>query len=203
MSTKIYDGLRAVDRNPFTVQRRIKEVIEPMFQKRFDQAYKVADANKGKTWSEAFGPIFSPNGPSSEWDSKVIPGFSYEVANQLYELVEALYESAYRTFTVLDFGYEAIILPNGLSIRERPLVLVFSERAGGQYRDALIEAGVVTEYGYWNNTDQPDGMSDDDWDERRRAWDKFEVPSEDGLTIQQASKMNVTYKAAYPNGFGE
>jgi hypothetical protein len=35
----------------------------------------------------------------------------------------------------------------------------------------------VEEYGYWNNTDQPDGMSDLEWSRRSKAWDAVLQPN--------------------------
>jgi hypothetical protein len=74
------------------------------------------------------------------------------------------------------------------------LVLVFSERAGDEYRQALIDAGVVTEYGYWDNTDGPEGMSAADWAAREKAWGALNVPSEDGLKIQMPSQVQTVYR---------
>lgn len=34
------------------------------------------------------------------------------------------------------------------------------------------ELPFVQEYGYWNNTDKPDSVSQRDWGTRKRAWDK-------------------------------
>jgi hypothetical protein len=35
----------------------------------------------------------------------------------------------------------------------------------------------VEEYGYWNNTDQPDGMSNREWNRRSKAWDAVLQPN--------------------------
>jgi hypothetical protein len=29
----------------------------------------------------------------------------------------------------------------------------------------------LEEYGYWNNTDEPEGMSEEEWEERRKVWE--------------------------------
>lgn len=43
------------------------------------------------------------------------------------------------------------------------------------------------EFGYWNNTDLPEGMTKKEWDTRRKMWDKvlpgLGVPAECGFTI--------------------
>lgn len=43
--------------------------------------------------------------------------------------------------------------------------------------DSICKALKVPEgaiyYGYWNNTDQPDDVSDEQWEQRGKEWDKF------------------------------
>lgn len=44
----------------------------------------------------------------------------------------------------------------------------------GKYFENLVERlDFVDEYGYWNNTDKPDELSDEDWDERRNNWNEI------------------------------
>lgn len=38
------------------------------------------------------------------------------------------------------------------------------------YQEILEKMDDVSEYGYWNNTDKPDHISDDEWDIRRSEW---------------------------------
>ena len=193
MSTKIYDGLIAMDRNPFRVQSRIKNVLEPIFLAKFDAATDVAMSNAGKNWSDVFPALFPMSDPKRERWNKPIPASRFEMADQLYSLIVDLYEGITRTFSDLDFGYEVILLPNGRGIAHRPLVLVFSERAGDEYREALIGANVVEDYGYWNNTDEPDDMDMQEWEQRRRAWDKLDTPRVDGLTIAMPSRITTAF----------
>lgn len=195
MSTKIYDGLIAADRNPFRVQARIKEALEPLFIARFTKAREAAENQRGKPWDEAFPGLFPRTAPQhARWQAP-IPDRAFNVAEQLYQLIDDLYQTPTHTFTELDFGYEAALIPNGRGISFSPLVLVFSERGGGDYRRALLEAGVVYEYGYWNNTDQPDEVTDQQWREREKAWDKLNAPRGDGLFIFQPSLFDCLYPA--------
>lgn len=48
------------------------------------------------------------------------------------------------------------------------LLNIFAEDPG--YRQVLIDAGIVADYGYWNNVDQPEDLSADQWNQRREDW---------------------------------
>lgn len=194
MSTKIYDGMRATDRNPFRVQRRIKEVLEPLFLAKFDAALAKALANPGRPWDTVFPTLFPRSSPErARWEAP-ISARRWEVGDDLYDLIVALQRTASHTFSDLDFGYDAILVPNGHGISHQPLVLVFSEHGGNEYRKALMDAGVTEEYGYWNNSDGPDEMSAAAWAEREKAWSKLNVPSQDGLSIPMPSKVDTAYR---------
>ncbi len=188
MSTKIYDGMIAVDKNVFTAQRKIKEVIEPMFYDQFYAALDMAQKNPDKTWLELFG--ISGSSRYAAWDTKIGEEVRYQLDFRLYGLIETLRKDPRHTFSSLDFGYEVLLLPNGRGLSAEPMVLLFSERSGNAYRAALIEADVLREYGYWNNTDQPAGVTDAEWRQRRRAWSQLDVPRDDGLLIQTPSRAS-------------
>lgn len=62
--------------------------------------------------------------------------------------------------------------------------IVFGRSAGGQilaypycdfagYNKALDSTGLFEEYGYWNNSDQPDELSREQWVEREKEWDSI------------------------------
>lgn len=188
MSTKIYDGMIAVDKNVFTAQRKIKEIIEPMFYDQFFAALDMVRKSPDKTWLELFG--LSCKGRYEAWDTKIGDEDKYELDFRLYDLIETLRKDPGHTFSSLDFAYEVVLLPNGRGLSAEPLVLLFSERGGNAYRAALIEADVLRDYGYWNNTDEPDDVTDAEWRQRRRAWSKLDVPRDDGLLIQSPSRMS-------------
>ena len=196
MSTKIYNGMRAVDRNPFRVQSRIKETLEPIFLAKFDDALKKAVSETGKRWDEVFPALFPNSAPEhARWEQAIPePASRFEIADTLYTLIVALQQTATHTFSDLDFGYEVLLLPNGRGVSDRPLVLLFSERGGEEYRKALVDANVAEEYGYWDNSDKPDGVTDAAWAERRRAWSKLEVPRSDGLSIAMPSRFDSAWR---------
>jgi len=194
MSTKIYDGLIATRRNAFKVQRDIKAVIEPIFFDKFDQAAAALDGAEGNTWAETIKDVLWSKPHYGEFGYKPVgKPTSYGTRSDLYELIVLLKNDPFHTFTELDFGYDVVLLPNGEGLEWNPLVLLFSERSGDEYRKALISAGVVREYGYWNNTDSQDGVSDDEWRRRERAWSKLNVPADDGLSFRMPGEYETVW----------
>lgn len=57
-------------------------------------------------------------------------------------------------------------------------ILAYPYYSRNEYFDALMTMPEVSSYGYWNNTDQEDGVTDEQWDERRRDWDSLLEPSD-------------------------
>jgi hypothetical protein len=199
MSTKIYGGMIATTQNPFTLQKAIKETVEPIFHARFKEAVDIAVKHRGEPWKDVFPDVNWRSARYEELTEEAIPESTMDITDKVYSLIKALQEDPWHTFSDLDFAYEVIILPNGRGLEYPPLVLLFSERAGDEYRNALIDAGVVKEYHYQNQSDQPEEISEEEWDERRKAWDEMDIPSEDGLSSAMVSKFNAWYGYARRN----
>lgn len=92
------------------------------------------------------------------------------------------------TFDPLDIAYTATLLRG----RDWPLLLITGEKAG-RYTESLVEAGVVERYGYWDNSDPEEGLTEQEWGLRRQDWGRalsrqglsdFDLsPAEAGLAI--------------------
>lgn len=54
-------------------------------------------------------------------------------------------------------------------------------------KEIAIEEVGFREYGYWNNTDPLDDISEEEWNQREQDWDFLGVPSEDGFYYQLGS----------------
>lgn len=60
--------------------------------------------------------------------------------------------------------------------------------------DTLIESNLgVEEFGYWNNTDKPDNLTEEEWEFRKQVWDNLVGYGE----INQYA-LNVLISPAYP-----
>lgn len=197
MSTKIYGGMIATVGNPFTLQRKIRRVVQPIFFDNFERNLDAAahPRNAGKTWVETF-ELISLGTDLEEKFNRPIGAGRWNIARDLYELVLALQKTSVRTLSELDFGYEVVVMPNGCGINKNSLVLLFSENSR-VYTDALLDDGVVAEYGYWDNSDKPRKVSKEEWRERERAWSKVDVPSQDGFLIPIPSDMDVSIEMSH------
>lgn len=49
----------------------------------------------------------------------------------------------------------------------------------------------LSEYSYWNNVDEPEDVTEEEWDARRDFWDFLNVPAEDGLIYELSSRHTI------------
>jgi hypothetical protein len=66
--------------------------------------------------------------------------------------------------TVVDFSFELVVLP----VEDTLLAMVYTEQE--DMRLLWQAQPWCREFGYWDNTDQPEGVSGADWAERARLW---------------------------------
>lgn len=191
MSTKIGIGQRAVNTNVFVVAEKIREVAEPIFKAEYERLVKLAEDNADgvKTYTEVFMLV-----PSRYEEFSVpITNVGESIRQKVWEIIERLNADPHVTFSPADIKYKCVLLPNGNGLHARPLVLVFSEKLGGRIREELIRQGVTEEYGYWNNVDRPDDISKEEWEDRKVAWDKMNVPSQDGLILNPPDEVSTVW----------
>lgn len=86
---------------------------------------------------------------------------------------------------LVDTDFSVTVFPRG----PRSWVgLVFTERE--KWREWFMRLPRVRDFGYWNNTDQPEGMSSRAWARRRKVWGEVlldrgpAVPAMYGLSIE-------------------
>lgn len=195
MSTKIFGGMRSLTMSPFDVLDGVRRVVDPLWHARFAASMARLEEHVGKPWSEAEKGILWSGKRYAEFGAKTVAESVWTRADDLFELIQLLDTDPTHTFSDLDFNYKVGVLPNGLGREHTPLVLLFSERAGHEYREALAEAGVVEEYGYWNNVDRPDDITKAEWKVREKAWDLLDVPHGEGLWIEPPARFDawITY----------
>lgn len=90
-------------------------------------------------------------------------------------------ESAY------NMKVELVCIP----IQDKVLVLYYGEHP--EFRDTLESFPEIFEYNYWNNVDQPEEISDEEWEQRKKDWDVAlpgrGKPLEEGLVFTITKPM--------------
>lgn len=161
MSTKLHSGYRlAAGTDPFAFIKSARAALDPV-RDQLD-ARLVAQMVTTKIDAAALaGDLTQRRHPADvvlDWarEQKKLPDTSYEKDPNRLEVA---------------FGLDAVTNRYGayLYCETAELTAAF---------EALPE---VEEYGYWNNTDQPAGVTDEEWAERRRFWDH--VMPDDGVPV--------------------
>jgi hypothetical protein len=75
----------------------------------------------------------------------------------------------------VDFIFNIAILPLR---KNRVLGIVYTEQ--DDFLKLWFRKKFVKDYGYWNNTDQPKGVSNKEWHQRERDWDEV-LPDSNGV----------------------
>lgn len=100
----------------------------------------------------------------------------------LNEKAQKAEQSDRRTDSDYDFKSNLCLFP----IRGKILAMFFSQHQ--RFTDVWNSFDEVSEYNYWNNTDKPDELTDEQWERRRKDWDTalpgIGIPSENGFIIE-------------------
>lgn len=76
-----------------------------------------------------------------------------------------------------------------LEAHEKLLAILYTRNE--DIRNVWESHPLVKEYGYWNNTDQPDGITDGEWEKRKEDWD-IALPGA-GIPSREGSTVHMTY----------
>lgn len=82
----------------------------------------------------------------------------------------------------VDTDFQIVFFPQG----KVTLGIPFCEHR--KWRDEWLKQPGVEEYGYWNNSDEPEGMPAREWNQRKKRWNKvFDIhftPAMAGFTVE-------------------
>lgn len=174
MSIKIYDGLISTISNKTELSNRIRHALSGLFLEKF---YNICESVKklpaDATWGETNG-LFRGD--------ELISKQPYDIYNRVLELNNL----SSRTFSAADIMYEVIIIDNAAG--GNPLVLVYGEKSR-EYIQRLKDWHLVRDYGYWDNVDPDESASEQEWEEREKAWELIydHSPAEMGISIKSPS----------------
>lgn len=169
MSTKIYYGLRL--KNPealVEMPQALNHLLDPIRTRLEIQVAYIYALEAWKKHSENPEEF-----PEPRWTSLLL-----DVSKKFDEAKESQIRNP---FDGLEFSLTFLPTPGG-----QVLAMPFFQR--NNYYDALLKTGWFEDFGYWDNTDQPEDVTDEQWLERRYLWEqalgKTWVPKRSGLTFE-------------------
>lgn len=180
MSTKLHHGHRiTLGADPFDLIVQARAVLDPV-RDRLDAKILAQLATRiidQATYGQGGHPTPEPTGNPG------VDALHREIlSNPIWRAFNE-YDEEQRKLSVHSFGHD----PNRFELAfgrdpdtERIGVLVYTERS--ELSDAFQALPQVEAYGYWNNTDQPDDVSDAEWADRRTFWDRV---LGDGVPIER------------------
>lgn len=122
------------------------------------------------------------------------------IADQVMARMQrAIAESGHRNLT-FDFGCEIVLLRD-LAGDGALYALLYTERRS--YTRQWESLRAVTPHPYWNSTDRPDDVTDDEWEQRRLTWDRLlprhDPPAIRGLSWSLIADLHTTSALAVAN----
>lgn len=156
MSTKVYKGFRFVSNDLLAIHEkfmawrlRIRELtIEYEGRYIARQTVKLIDSfAAGRTTS--------------------LPDNPFSKVRREFEDAQSEIKKTQRRNPTIDWDFEVMVMP----FRDQVYGIVFTDQ-NDWFTDFMAQDW-VEDYSYWNNTDPPDGTSDEEWEIRGELWDSI------------------------------
>lgn len=156
MSTKIYNGVRFVSTTLEEVYQSLTVLRPGLAAIQYDEAVRwmaqaVYDAVDRRTLDPARG---------EEGDEAPF----MKAFKELFDRQAEIKKSGYRD-TEVDFEFSLSVLP----YEGRIYGIVYTERK--RLRDFFMNAHVVKDFSYWDSSDGPDSVPDEEWNRRGATWE--------------------------------
>lgn len=202
MSTKIYNGLRIKymtmqELIPFSKELRAQ--LEPIAKEEFLKSYT-------KMLEEAI--VFIQTGVQidscihnynelSALENPTFKDVNRIIDKEIRQFIKANKSATTITESVSAFDFDTSLCVFPLSRKILSVPICNNERL----MNALLENENITAYGYWNNTDKPDNVSNREWNTRKSDWDKalpgIGVLRENGFIFDLIDTMWDAYDFVY------
>ena len=157
MSTKIYNGYIS----KLSIEQLLKKFVPlvPIFEEKKKELYykSLAEESTFKIDAEAYK------------SKKLESDRQYKILHEIHDNNEKAIKRAISTHTreANDFSANCCVFPMG---KNKTLILFYCEdRTLAEMWDNLH---FIAEYHYQDQTDQPENISNKDWGQRKRDWDK-------------------------------
>ena len=195
MSTKIYNGYRLLSsRTLANVSRDLTDRAIPVHRDLAVRAVAgvtamlAAAEQNGNGYDEAIAVTMDAVS-SGQLKPDMIRGInvsgplvtSARIVDKVQKILQG--STAFRVPKAVDLQMSVTFLSDP-SDSSQNLALLFTER--DEFREVWEATSSVDAYPYWDNTDPPDEVSDDEWSTRRDTWDRavghYKAPSLNGIT---------------------
>lgn len=181
MSIKLYHGYRIKSTDIIEITKVLNEVGVA-----YDKAAKIYLATlvahvMANSWDAL---TLSPE--LIERDEELRGLKDYSISMHAHDFIEGRKQKIKATEKrdpVYDFQLDVVIFPEANQIDT--LALVFTENE--TFRRAFADHPMVESFPYWDNTDRPDELTDEQWEQRGKRWVDLighDTPSRRGLTRQ-------------------
>lgn len=181
MSTKIYSGVLFTTNDLRELHQhlmQLREVAQPLMEKLyFDQLLLIA--------VQEYDRICLGHTPEKEKESSFIRFAERSAWDILDKHSLDIRSTPYDTETSITIH----------PIKDKILGIPFGRT---EFLELVREQPFVAPYGYWDNTDQEEGVSDEDWERRGEDWEEALgrnwVPSLNGFTAEITRKKPSLHK---------
>jgi hypothetical protein len=185
MSTKIFNGYKINledGETLFDLVKKVRAALEPVYMEQYGRLMGAMACCFADAWERGEEMVLP--GPAGKDRS----GKVHKVgAHPLVEAMQVL-EAYKKEISTSGQRNPGVDLSCDVAFLEDPsdkgvYALFYSEQR--EYTTAWESLSEVAEYGYWNNTDPPENMSDEEWVARSQTWERAmnldEPPSRLGL----------------------
>lgn len=173
MSTKIYNGLRLKIDGLGDLHEKVTEWRATVAKLQLEHDAKITAQFAASKIDDA------------AMKDEVVYGAVHAVGWEIHDRRREV-EKTQRRDPLIDTEFTLVVMPYPAG--DMILAIAYSERQ--DWIKQFRALPWVEEYGYWNNTDKPDEVSDEEWEEREKAWtaatksDPLDRPGAAGFTIE-------------------
>lgn len=163
MSTKLYDGILITEPLSWKIIREIRENIEQTFEQ-LNRKLTIEYFNEEyartilKTHSQALEIYKNPD------DKEEDHGIYFNALQRFKKEESEFFKNKLLCKVHL---FEPVV---GANSEKSPAYVINNNEP--EYLNNLLKLPYIKEYGYWNNTDKPDELTEEEWDERRSDWNE-------------------------------
>lgn len=189
VSTKIYNGYRLDKCSLGELQAfcmRLRDRMEPVYEmlyasKVMREAVDIADE----------GALLNAGlYVRKDIDKDVLKAIDKPGSSPLYSAMWMVNERSYkiketnRRDSAYDFDCQITFIPR----KDKILAMIFTEQRlleevfSGHL--SIAAPRQMHKYGYWDNSDKPDCVSEEEWDKRAQDWDDVFIPAMSGFSVQ-------------------